>query len=155
MSVDDLLDELDGLLRDDAPPPKGGAPKSHAAAPPARTAAPSDDIDALLADLDADVPAPARPVDSSLRAPPAMIDRKPAAPSKSSAAADTQTNMRCTNCDFRVLCFRDHEWTKDADLRRQTPGRQTLARGGMEPEPQSQEEGIPPEVAVQQAQEQQ
>ena len=106
MSVDDLLDELDGLLRDDAPAPKRGVKPTAAAAPE------SDDIDALLADLGGgEPPPPAKLAETRSSA----SNRAPAAAPSPASSSGNQTNMRCTSCDFRVLCFRDQEWTKDVD----------------------------------------
>ena len=135
--VDDLLDELNGLL--DEPVGKsaarGGAAAARALAPTvapnayppppphagggrppppsaSNRANPLEDLDALLADCEgADAPA-ARKSAPVTRAPlPTSVSASPAA----SLAGEHATGFRCSKCDMRVLRFADYRWAPDAD----------------------------------------
>ena len=116
-SVDDLLDELDDLLSEPPAssskkpqPPKPSTPPKYSSAAKANRA--TDDLDALLADIDGPGP---------------RVQKQPAAPasapSRSAAAVgafpggsdDTATRMRCSKCDHKVLRFVDKQWAADAD----------------------------------------
>ena len=116
-SVDDLLDELDDLLSEPPAssskkpqPPKPSTPPKYSSAAKANRA--TDDLDALLADIDGPGP---------------RVQKQPAAPasapSRSAAAVgafpggsdDTATRMRCSKCDHKVLRFVEKQWAADAD----------------------------------------
>ena len=124
--VDDLLDELNGLLDEPADKRKGAtapvpAPRASAAAPRAapqqQTGAsakcavgPLDDLDALLADVEG--PDDAQPPQRKSAPPPRPQPATIAAPAVSSEHA---TSYRCSKCDFRVLRFDEQRWAPDAD----------------------------------------
>lgn len=119
-SVDDLLDELNGLLDEPAAPPKKPAPRVTAPPPPpprdsppqqqtggARRTGSLDDLDALLADFEEgesptphkSAPTPTQPKQQSRSA--AM----PSAATPSAGAGEHATGSRCSKCDLRVLRF--------------------------------------------------
>ena len=128
--VDDLLAELDAELA--APSAKGtgqGAAQQQRRQRErtpgnAVTITTGDDIDALLADLDAAEPMarPKQPV------PPSNASSKSSAAAASSVAGvsfpsrggsssmgEHVSGLRCSKCDFRVLRFVDSLWADDAD----------------------------------------
>lgn len=132
--VDDLLDELDGLLSDsDAKGSRkpsrtplaeraagGGGATAPAAGVQPRAASSSlssrnagDDIDSLLAQLDGDVRSPPSRSDAA-RAPTAQSAVAVGA-APSGGDDSTATMLRCAKCDWKVLRFDDHEWAPAAD----------------------------------------
>lgn len=139
--VDDLLDELNGVLGDEKGAPKGPPktpplgssggsinvpPRRHAggAATKSSSGSVEDDIDALLGDLDgAGLPPAAKAGQyqqhqQQQRAPPPPVARPTDSSgnsSGSSATTTTASNLRCSKCDFKVLCFHGREWSAGVD----------------------------------------
>jgi len=109
--LDDLLDEIDGMLKDDQQRPTMTAVGSSRHGNPA--ACSGDDIDSLLADLDATNGS--RPHAPALSCAPLPQMSAADGISGSTESGDTSTNLRCTSCDFRVMRFSDAEWQSDVD----------------------------------------
>ena len=125
--VDDLLDELNGLLDDQgaAPPPQKApqkAPPQHQTGghPPTPSGARSrgaaeDDIDALLEEFDDDAPATRSAAVRASALPASHVAASAVASSASPFLSDTATGYRCSKCDLRVLRFTDQQWAPDVD----------------------------------------
>mmetsp|Transcript_47178 Transcript_47178/g.102455 ORF Transcript_47178/g.102455 Transcript_47178/m.102455 type:complete len:175 (-) Transcript_47178:440-964(-) len=115
-AVDDLLEELDGLLSSPVDSSKS-ASNSTAREPPSRLSGQTDDLDSLLAEMGASPTKPARP---TREFPPPLAPTS--APPASSRSADRhgsslggESRYRCSKCDFKVLEFEDNVWDSTVD----------------------------------------
>ena len=132
-SVDDLLDELNGLLDEPVAtlPRRGAEPSAsvdrraatdvqqqtgaaqRGSPPPASSALADSDLDALLADVESFGLSETR---TALPPRSHAAARPSASPSSATtSASEHATNLRCSKCDLRVLRFAEKRWEADVD----------------------------------------